>query len=61
MTYKIKYGTYWEVSFYLDYDVQFATSVPPLVTGSGLYNKNYSTSNHNPDGRAKYTASELGY
>ncbi len=61
MTYKIKYGQYWEVSFYLDYDVQFATSVPPLVTGSGLYNKNYSASNHNPDGRPYYTTGELGY
>ncbi|MBR0294761.1 MAG: hypothetical protein IJQ67_02500 [Bacilli bacterium] len=63
MTYKINYGKYWEISFYLDYDVHFAEQVPPLVTGSGLYNKNQASalSDHNPDGRAYYTARELGY
>ena len=62
MTYKISIGEYWEVHFYLDYDVSFRYSVPPLVTGSGLYNKNSASAfaNHNPDGRAYYTVKDLG-
>ena len=63
MTYKIEYGQYWEVSLTLDGPVSFAESVPPPVSGSGIYNMNYNSyaSNHNPDGRDYYTKGELGY
>ena len=62
MTYKYQRGYDWGIVLYLDYDVQFAYSVPPLVAGSGLYKKNTATSidDHKPDGRPYYTSRELG-
>ena len=62
ITYKVEFGKNLEVKFYLDYEVQFATSVVPFVSGSGLYNKNMATafSDHNPDGRPYYNIREIG-
>ena len=51
------------VKLVLDYDVSFAEQVPPVVSGSGVYNMNFASyaADHNPDGRPYYTKGELGY
>ena len=63
MTYKIEKDQYWEVKLVLDYDVSFAEQVPPVISGSGVYNMNFASyaADHNPDGRPYYTKGELGY